>query len=109
LEFLKKSLDAKGFRYYDTGRNVHKIAISAGGGGIEWDKAVKSGCDTFITADIKYSLFLEAKEQNINLIDGGHFCTENPVTNVLVEKLNKQFPEINTFISKTHKQIIDFY
>jgi len=109
LEFLKKALDAEGFRYYDTGRNVHKVAVSSGGGGGEWDKAVKSGCDTFITADIKYSLFLEAKEQNINLIDGGHFCTENPVTSVLVEKLNTRFPEINTFISKTHKQIVEFY
>ena len=109
LDFLKTALDAKGFRYYDAGRDVRKVAISAGGGSDLWESALKSGCDTFITADMKYKLFLEAKEHNINLIDGGHFCTENLITRVLAEKLQLKFPDAHVFISKTHTQIVDFY
>jgi len=109
LEFLKEALDANGFRYYDSGRKVHKIASVAGGGGDEWDKAIKSGCDTFITADIKYKLFLDAKDHNINLIDGGHFCTENPVIKTLANKLRSTFPDATVTTSEIHKQIQEFY
>jgi len=106
---LKEALKANGLRYHDAGIDVHKIAISSGGGSGEWDNAVASGCDTFITADIKYKLFLAAKELGINLIDGGHFCTENPVSEVLFQKLSNAFPETEVFISKTLDQTISFF
>ena len=109
LKFLKTALDANGLRYYDAGRDVYKVALASGAGGVDWPNAVKSGCDTFITADIKYHLFLEAMEMGINLIDGGHFCTENVVSRVLVEKLGAAFPDIDVALSKTHKQVIRFY
>ena len=109
LKFLKTALDAGGLRYYDAGRDVYKVALAGGSGAADWLNAVKSGCDTFVTADIKYHLFLEALEMGINLIDGDHFCTENVVSRVLVEKLGAAFPDIDVALSKTHKQIIRFY
>jgi len=109
LKKLKKALNTNGLRYHDAGRPVHKVAISSGSGGSEWDNAIKSNCDTFITADIKYHLFLDAKERGINIIDGGHFCTENPVSNVLAEKLGPAFPGVSVFISKALDQTVCFY
>jgi len=109
LRFLKTALDANGLRYYDAGRDVYKVALAGGAGGVEWPNAVKSGCDTFITADIKYHLFLEAMETGINLIDAGHFCTENVVSRVLVEKLCAAFPDIGVALSTAHKEVIRFY
>jgi len=109
LETLKKALNVNGIRYYDSGRSVHKVAISSGAGGGEWDNAVKSGCDTFITADIKYHMFLEAKELGINIIDGGHFSTENVIVDVLAEKIEKTFPALKTIVSTALDQTIDFY
>ena len=109
LDTLKKALNTNGLRYYDSGRDVHRIAISAGSGGAEWDNAIKSGCDTFITADIKYHMFLAAKELGINIIDGGHFCTENLVVDVLAEKLGAAFPAAQIIVSMVHKQTVDFY
>ena len=109
LETLKHALKTNGLRYIDAGCDVHKIAVVGGSGGSEFQKALKKGCDTFITADIKYSLFLEAKELGVNLIDGGHFCTENLVTDVLVDKLHKEFPEIKVAASERHKQTVMFY
>jgi len=109
LNFLKTALDANGLRYYDAGRDVYKVALASGAGGVDWPNAIKSGCDTFITADVKYHLFLEAMEMGINLIDGGHFCTENVVSRVLVEKLGAAFPDIDVALSKAHKQVIRFY
>jgi len=109
LKALKKKLGANGIRYYDAGRMVHRVAIASGSGGGEWENAVKSGCDTFVSADIKYHMFLDAKELGINIIDGGHFCTENVVSDVLVEKISSEFPMVNVFISKELDQTISFY
>ena len=109
LERLKKSLETNGLRYYDSGRKVHKVAVVGGSGGDDFEEALKLGCDTFITADIKYSKFLEAKEFGVNLIDGDHFCTENVVTKELSSKLTGAFPQIQTIISQRHKQVISFY
>jgi len=108
LAMLKKRLNVNGLRYYDAGRNVHKVAISSGAGGGEWDNAVKSNCDTFVTADIKYHMFLDAKELGINIIDAGHFSTENLVSDVLVEKLSEEFPGVKVVISKLLDQTISF-
>ena len=41
--------------------------------------AAAKGCNTFVTADVKYDRFLAAKELGVNLIDADHFCTENVV------------------------------
>jgi len=109
LEKLKKALKVNGIRYYDAGRPVHKVAIASGSGGGEWENVVISGCDTFVSADLKYNIFLEAKEYGINIIDGGHFCTENVIVDVLVKKIKSEFPEINVYASKALDQTIEFY
>ena len=109
LEFLKNALNADGMRYYDAGWEVYKVAIVGGSGGDEFDNALKCGCDTFITADLKYHTFLEAKERGINLIDAGHFCTENVVTRVLAKKLRAAFPDAEVHISERHTQTVRFF
>jgi len=108
LKTLKEALNSKGLRYYDAGRNVYKVAVVGGSGGDAFQQAVMHGCDTFVTADIKYHLFLEAKELGINLIDADHFCTENLVTKILADKLTAEFPQTQTLISQCHTQPINF-
>ena len=109
LKRLKKTLNTDGLRYYDAGKEVYRVAVVGGSGGSELSAAISSGCDTFVTADVKYDVFLDAKEFGINIIDGDHFCTENLVTAVLAEKLRKEFPEISVMVSKSHSQTVKFY
>jgi len=109
LETLKKALNTTGLRYYDAGRDVFRVAVVGGSGGNMLQDAVKQGCDTFLTADIKYDVFLDAKELGINLIDGDHFCTENLVTGTIVDKLRAAFPGTEVSASKRHGQTARFY
>jgi len=109
LARLKNVLNVNGLRYHDAGRDVYRVAISSGSGTAEWVNALKSNCDTFVTADIKYHLFLEAKERGINLIDAGHFSTENLVTDVLLGKLQAAFPTVESVESKVQNQTVDFF
>ena len=51
--------------------------------------AIAAGCDTFVTSDLSYHQFLDAAGKGINLIDAGHFPTEDPVCAVLAAYLRE--------------------
>lgn len=104
----KKKLKAKGLRYYDAGNQVKRIAVMGGSGASAIEDAVKQGCDTYVTADIKYHQFQQAQDLGINLIDAGHFSTENPVIPILAQRLRAAFPDVNFSVSKKHRSLIDF-
>ena len=87
---------------------MKRLAVMGGSGGDYIGCAAEKGCDTYVTADIKYHQFLEAKELGINLIDGDHFCTENPVIPSLCEKLRHEFPDVCFTVSARHGQVISF-
>ena len=104
LSHCKTALHANGLRYVSGQRNVHRIAVCGGSGGNLLETAVKLGCDTFITGDVKHSVFLDAQEYGVNLIDAGHFTTENVVMPVLESLLHREFPEMETRLSCIHSQ-----
>ncbi len=104
----KQRLHSGGLRYVDGGRPVFRIACCGGAGGNDMWKAVDAGCDTYVTADLKYDHFLSAKELGLNLIDGDHFCTENVVIPHLKQLLLSGFPELDVRISRAHHQTVQF-
>jgi putative NIF3 family GTP cyclohydrolase 1 type 2 len=58
---------------------------------------------------VKYNQFWDARELGINLIDAGHFHTENPIVSVLAHRIGEAFPEIQVKISETHRDCINFF
>ena len=109
LEHIKTRLGCPGLRYVDAQRPVRKVAVGGGSCASELSSVAEAGCDTFVTADVKYNQFWDARELGINLIDAGHFYTENPVCKVLQEKLQAQFPEIQVVISENHTDCANFF
>lgn len=106
---VKSSLYAEGLRFYSADKQVSRIALCGGSGGNFVEAAIRLGCDTLVTADIKYDRFLAAKELGLNLIDADHFSSENVVIPHLAELLKKGFPDIEVMISATSKPIAKFY
>ena len=109
LQQVKASLGCRGLRYVDGRKSVHKVAVGGGSCADGMLDALDAGCDTFVTADIKYNQFWDAHDLGLNLIDAGHFHTENPVVAVLAEKLQAAFPEIQVKISEKHHDCMKFY
>ena len=109
LSRVKANLGCNRLRYADGGKDVCKVAVGGGSCGSELADVVAAGCDTFVTADVKYNQFWDAKEMGINLIDAGHFHTENPVCAVLADKLQKAFPDVQVILSKKHADCVNFY
>ena len=109
LSHVKTALNCEGLRYVDSGRAVHRVAVGGGACASELMEAVNAGCDTFVTADVKYNQFWDAHDLGLNLIDAGHFATENPVVSLLAAKIAAEFPEISVEISKTHRDCMKFF
>ncbi len=109
LALCKERLQNRGLRYVDGGKPVHRIAVMGGSGGDEFLDALEKGCDTYVTADVKYHSFLDAAEAGLNLIDADHFCTENPVIPHLAGRLQKAFPELACLVSRVHGPMIAFF
>ncbi len=108
LKMIRENLSANGLRYVSGGKKVKKIACCGGAGAGDMLKALACGCDTYVTSDLKYDHFLNARELGLNLIDADHFCTENVVVPVFYEKLKERWPELDVYISEVHKQAIQF-
>jgi dinuclear metal center YbgI/SA1388 family protein len=104
-----KALNANGIRYADAGRPVRCVAVGGGACADFVQQALSHGCDTFVTSDVSYHEFLDAPAMGINLIDAGHFPTEDLICGVLATKLRGRFPELTVKKSASHKEVIQYY
>ncbi len=109
LPRVKDALGCPGLRYVSSGKPVHRVAVGGGAcaGGVR--EVFDAGCDTFVTADVKYNQFWDARDLGLNLIDAGHFWTENPVCRVLKTKLQEKFPELQVKIAENHTDCAKFW
>ena len=106
--FVQKALHANGVRFADAGKPVSKVAVGGGACGDYEDFAIQARCDTFVTADLSYHAFLDAKGKGINLIDAGHFPTEDPICEKLISYLTARFPELTVTKSASHREVIQY-
>lgn len=104
-QFIQTQLNCKGIRFTDAGTPVSKVAVGGGSCGSMLGDVAKVGCDTFITGDVKYDVFLEAKERGINLIDAGHYPTEQVICQPVATKLQQRFPTLSVSLSQVHQEV----
>ena len=109
VRFVSRSLGCNGVRYAGAGKPVCRVAVGGGACGDFEDDAIRAGCDTFVTADLSYHQFLDAKGKGINLIDAGHFPTEDPVCEKLVQYVSDRFQELAVTKSTSHREVIQYY
>ena len=108
VSFVVQSLGCHGARYTDAGKSVHRVAVGGGACAEYIPNAIALGCDTFVTSDLKYHEFLDTT--GINLIDAGHFPTENVICDELARRLGQEFPTAEVFISTEHQsEVIQYF
>ena len=106
--FVKEALGANGVRYVDARRPVRRVAVGGGACADMLRDALALGCDTFVTADVKYNGFLDAKALGVNLIDAGHYPTEQVVCPVLAKWLSFGFPQVEIVPTNRHKEVFSY-
>lgn len=91
---LKGLLDCDGVKVADALIPVQKVAVVGGDGKSFVSDALKAGADTFVSGRIGYNVMAEAGEMGINLLEAGHFFTEQPVTQFFQALLHRLDPDM---------------
>jgi dinuclear metal center YbgI/SA1388 family protein len=92
LRMLTTAFELKMVRHTPfLGKNIQKVAICGGSGSFLTGKAIGSGADAYVTADIKYHEFFDA-DGRILLADIGHWESEQFTIDLLMEILQAKFP-----------------
>ena len=71
-------------------KDIKSVAIISGGAGEDFDQAVATGADAYITGEVSHEDFHAIEEAGINVIAGGHYQTETVGVNLVREKLERE-------------------
>ncbi|MDV7187105.1 Nif3-like dinuclear metal center hexameric protein [Lutibacter sp. TH_r2] len=100
LQYLKKTMKAKGIRHSKLiGKPIKKVAVLGGSGSFAIENAIANSADIYITADVKYHEFYKA-ENKLIIADIGHYESEQFTKNLLVDILTKKFPNFAIILSE---------
>lgn len=105
---VKSALNCNGLRYTDTKKTVKTIAVSSGSGGSNVFAAAKLGADVLVTGEIKHHEINAANSLGVDIVDVGHFKSEDVVILPLIKRLTERFSEITFTKSKTYSDNIKF-
>ncbi len=88
--FVKNQLGGT-VRYCGKNTKINKVAVCSGAGADYLKEAKAVGADVLLTGDGSHHDFLDANEMGIALLCAGHFETENPAVDLLIEKISGEF------------------
>jgi putative NIF3 family GTP cyclohydrolase 1 type 2 len=104
---LKEPMPAEAFARFLSGRLqsvvrlmgnpdklIRKAGLCSGGGSDEWTSAAASGCDAFISGEIKHHHALAMADQGLAAFECGHFATEEPGIRALAAALQKELNQL---------------
>lgn len=84
---VKTALGADVVKYSDGYNTVKRVALVGGDGKDFVGDAIKCGADTYLSGRISYNIMEEAAEMGINLVEAGHYFTEQPLMELFKELL----------------------
>lgn len=109
LSYIQTQFGAKGIRHSAfLGKKINKIAVLGGSGSFAISAALSQKVDAYITADLKYHDFFQAENQ-ILLIDIGHYESEQFTKNLLYEVITKKIPNFAVQISEINTNPIKYF
>lgn len=89
---LKKILNEdKIIVYGNIEKDISKIGLIGGSGASAIDTVINMNIDILITSDIKYHDAEHAVENNLILVDLGHYVSEKFIIDILFKKFSKEY------------------
>ena len=90
-----KALPFDPIRLVDAGVPVNQVGVCPGSGMDYWRDAFAMGCDTYVTGDVRYHAAFDAFEAGMNIVDLGHFGTEEIMIKPFMEKLQHRLTGVD--------------
>ncbi|MBL6666037.1 MAG: Nif3-like dinuclear metal center hexameric protein [Flavobacteriaceae bacterium] len=111
-EFLKwvgQKLETKFLRHSGfLDKKIKKVAVLGGSGSFAITKAKQIKADALVTADLKYHDFFQAENQ-ILLVDGGHYETERFTKKLIHDHLTEKLPNFAFALSKSITNPVKYF
>lgn len=109
MAHLKERLQTQVIRHTALrNKSIQRIAVCGGAGGFLLPHAIRQGADIFITADYKYHEFFDA-DGKIIIADVGHFESEQFTQELLLEIIQKKFPNFAVRLTGVSTNPINYY
>ncbi len=104
---VKERLNAPAVFLGDAGLPVSRVAVLGGSGGDDLPFARAAGADTYLSGNLGYHDLTDAPEAGMNLLEAGHFFTEQPVVKTLATWLSEIDPTlyVEEFFSNSVKTV----
>ncbi len=71
-------------------QSIRRVAVLGGSGASYLSAVAETGAQVYLTADCKFHQFQESRDLGIALVDAGHYATERPACDRLVNWFNRQ-------------------
>lgn len=109
LAFVKEKLRTQVIRHTPLlNKPIKRVAVCGGAGSFLLKNAIHSAADVFITGDFKYHEFFDA-ENKILINDIGHFESEQFTQELLLEIIQKKFPNFAVRLTEVNTNPINYY
>ncbi|MGN1340029.1 MAG: Nif3-like dinuclear metal center hexameric protein [Oscillospiraceae bacterium] len=104
-EHCKQNLDLESVKYCEGSDNaITRVGVCCGSGSDLLERAKALGCQALVTGDVKHSVWIEAHNLGMALIDAGHYGTEKNAPHRIAALLSRAFPEIPVFAAECEKE-----
>jgi dinuclear metal center YbgI/SA1388 family protein len=108
LPHIKRTFQTASLRHNDyTGTEIRRVAMCGGAGSSLIPQAIKRGAQLFLTGEIRYHEFF-GHEDDLLLVDIGHYESERYTVELLFNILRDEFPELRLFECRTNTNPINY-
>jgi len=109
LKHLKEQMNTECIRHSNLiNKPIKKVAVLGGSGSFAINAAKASGADAYVTSDLKYHDFFAA-ENNLILLDIGHYESEQYTKNLIATYLTKKIANFAIILSKIKTNPVKYY
>jgi dinuclear metal center YbgI/SA1388 family protein len=92
----------------DLARVVQRVAIVCGAGGELLADALRCRADVFLTGELRFHDYLEARARGLALVLPGHYATERPGVEDLARRLHQRWPDLQAWASRREQEPVQW-
>jgi dinuclear metal center YbgI/SA1388 family protein len=92
----------------DPEQRIEKVAIACGAGGEFLPDALRAHADVFLTGELRFHDYLNARANGLALLLPGHYATERIGVEELAARLQEQWPDIEVWASRRERDPVQW-
>lgn len=101
VDYVRETLGSRALKYMgNPTETVQTVAVCSGSGGSNIYCAYNADADVYVTADLNHHHAQTARELGLNIIDAGHFETENIICEFMREFISTRFSGLEIMVSE---------